>query len=175
MAYMAFFCERTSPLKDMITLQIMINSLIKLLTNFILILVLLLAAGAASSQELSEHGNRLTGVTLGKVRLKAEVVDSPEKTYLGLGYRQSLPADRGMLFIFAEETYQQFCMRGMQFAIDILWIGRGKVVGLEENVQPGEQRPLESPEPVRYVLEVNGGFCRRQGIKVGDPVQLGKE
>jgi hypothetical protein len=142
---------------------------------FFITVLLLLAAGAASSQDLSENGNRLTPVTLGKVRLKAEVVETPEKTYLGLGYRQSLPPDRGMLFIFTEESYQQFCMRGMQFAIDILWIGRGQVVGMEENVQPGEQRPLESPEPVRYVLEVNGGFARRQGIKVGDPVQIGKE
>jgi len=132
--------------------------------------VLLPASGV--TEPMSEYSNRFTWVTIGGVRVKAEVVDTPDKIYLGLGYRLDLPEGRGMLFAMPAEEHQQFCMRGMQFAIDIIWIGRGQVVGIEGDVQPGETRALESPEPVRYVLEVKGGFCQRHGVKVGDRAEF---
>ncbi|MEW6660470.1 MAG: DUF192 domain-containing protein [Thermodesulfobacteriota bacterium] len=133
-------------------------------------LLLCLGPGWAAGEKLSEYGNPLVWVTLGQTEVKAEVVRSPGKIYLGLGYRQSLPEGQGMLFLMPRKEPQNFCMRGMKFPIDIIWIVGGKIVGLEKNVSPKFTGPLCSPEPVNYVLEVPGGFCDRKGIKVGDPV-----
>lgn len=125
----------------------------------------------ATGEELSEYGNPLVQVTVGQVAVQAEVVRSPGKVYLGLGYRKELPEGRGMLFFMSLVEPQIFCMRGMKFPIDIIWIVAGKIVGLEKNVSPQFPGNLCSPRPVNYVLEVPGGFCDHSGIKVGDPVK----
>jgi uncharacterized membrane protein (UPF0127 family) len=132
----------------------------------------LLGTGLLWGAELSVYGNRYTRVTIRHVTIKAEVVQSPEKLYLGLSHRRELPAGRGMLFVMPSEAYQQFCMRDMRFSLDILWIARGKVIGIAKNIAADDQDTLTSPEPVRYVLEVPGGFCDKHGLRVNDPVKF---
>ena len=131
---------------------------------------LCLLAGPLAAEELSEYGNPFQWVTVGKVAVQAEVVKSPGKLFLGLGYRKELPEGRGMLFFMPQVERQDFCMRGMRFPIDIIWIVGGSIAGMEKNVSPQFTGTLCSPQPVNYVLEVPGGFCDRYGIKVGDPV-----
>ena len=134
------------------------------------LLHLCLWPGLTAAEELSEYGNPYRWVNVGRVAVKAEVVQSPQKVYLGLGYRPELPEGRGMLFIMPALEEQVFCMRGMRFPLDLLWIAHGRVAGLEKNVSPQFSGNLVSPQPVNYVLEAPGGFCDRYGIKVGDPV-----
>src|SRR4030042_5013241 len=100
------------------------------------LLLLCLWPGLLAGVEVSEYGNPFAWVTVGQVGVKAEVVRSPGKLYLGLGHRRELPEGRGMLFIMPRMEVQNFCMRGMQFPIDIIWITKGKVVGMEKNVSP---------------------------------------
>jgi hypothetical protein len=144
---------------------------LKILAALCLLLLLCLGPGMAAGEKLSEYGNPFVWVTVGQTGVKAEVVHAPGKVYLGLGYRQELPEGRGMLFLMPRLEPQNFCMRGMKFPIDIIWIVRGKIVGLEKNVSPRFPGNLCSPEPVNCVLEVPGGFCDRSGIKVGNPVK----
>ena len=134
------------------------------------LLSLCLWPGLLAGVEVSEYGNPFAWVTVGQVGVKAEVVRSPGKVYLGLGHRRELPEGRGMLFIMPRMEVQNFCMRGMQFPLDIIWITKGKAVGMEKNVSPKFAGTLCSPEPVNNVLEVPGGFADRYGIKVGAPV-----
>jgi uncharacterized membrane protein (UPF0127 family) len=131
---------------------------------------LLLLSGPAGAKELSEYGNPFLWVRVGRVQVKAEAVRTPEKLYRGLGYRKELPAGRGMLFLMPLVTVQEFCMRGMQFPIDIIWIFQGRIVGLKPNVSPQFTGTISSPQPVNVVLEVPGGFAEKYGIRVGDQV-----
>jgi uncharacterized membrane protein (UPF0127 family) len=126
---------------------------------------------ALAREELSPSGNPITYVKMGQVKVKAEVVFSPEKLYLGLGKRQGLPEGQGMLFIMPTLVIQEFCMRDMRFPIDFIWLVAGRVAGITKNVPFEDQRACyASPEAVNYVLEVPAGFCDRHGIKAGDPV-----
>ena len=119
--------------------------------------------------EWSEYGNPFAWVTIGKTKVKAEVVSSLEKIYLGLGKRSELPEGRGMLFVMPRRQIQEFCMRDMRFALDFIWLTPGWVAGLTKNVAPQDQQcGYKSPVPVNYILEVPAGFCDRHGIKVGD-------
>jgi uncharacterized membrane protein (UPF0127 family) len=128
-------------------------------------------AGGAGGQEVSEHGNPWVRVSLGKVTVQAEAVRTPERLFLGLGYRKELPEGRGMLFFMPETEVQTFCMRGMLIPLDFIWISDGRVAGLTRNVPPTFPGDLTSPAPVSQVLEVPGGFADRHGIKAGDPVR----
>jgi hypothetical protein len=110
-------------------------------------------------------------VTVGKVTVKAEAVRTSERLYLGLSYRSELPEGRGMLFFMPAKQVQTFCMRGMRFPLDLIWISDGRVAGITRNVPPTFPGNLTSPGPVTHVLEVPGGFAHRHGIKAGDQVR----
>jgi len=136
------------------------------------VMAIILLAAPVRGQEFSEVGNLLTKLTIGDVPVTAEVVSTPQKLYLGLGKRQGLAEGRGMLFLMNASAPQTFCMRDMQFPIDIIWIANGKVAGIEPKLSPSFKGDVTSPVPVRLVLEVPGGFIERHNIKVGDPVRL---
>lgn len=112
---------------------------------------------------------------IGDVSIPIEIADTPEKRSLGLGHRNSLPADQGMLFVFGEgKRPVRFWMKGMEFPLDMLFISDGKVFQIVANAQPEpgvsdlNLKAYISEEPVDYVLEVNGGFAEKHGIKKGD-------
>lgn len=137
----------------------------------VVLAVLLGLAGPVAGQDVSASGTPWLWVTIGKVKVKAEAVSTPERLYLGLSYRRELPEGQGMLFVMPEIEVQTFCMRGMQFPLDLIWIVAGRVAGITPNVPPTFPGNLPSPTPVDYVLEVPGGFAGKYGIKVGDPVR----
>ncbi len=142
-----------------------------LLVGFLLLTLAALCfpLAALTGADRSEYGNPFTWIQLGQVKVKAEVVYSPEKLYLGLGRRPSLPEGRGMLFVMPARVIQEFCMRDMRFPIDFIWLVPGRVAGITKNAPFEDQQACyASPEPVNYVLEVPAGFCDRHGLKVGD-------
>jgi len=139
------------------------------------IALLLLAAlwgwtGEVGGEAVSEYGNPWLLVTVGQVTVKAEAVRTPERLYLGLSHRRELPEGRGMLFFMPQKEVQAFCMRGMHFPLDLIWISEKRVAGLSRNVPPTFLGNLTSPVPVDNVLEVPGGFADKFGVKVGDRV-----
>lgn len=69
----------------------------------------------------------------------------------------------------------------MRFPIDIVWISDSKVVKIEENVSaprcwvlsmffPYFLKKYSSEENVDCILEIESGFCKERGVKVGDLV-----
>jgi uncharacterized membrane protein (UPF0127 family) len=95
----------------------------------------------------------------------------------GLGYRDSLAADNGMLFVYDHPERYGFWMKGMRFPLDYIWINGNKVADLSRNipqpindtVQPVSLSPMV---PADKVLEVNAGVIDQDGIKIGDLVEL---
>lgn len=102
---------------------------------------------------------------------KVELATTPEQLSQGLMYRRSLAADAGMLFDFGVDRPVSMWMRNTLIPLDMLFItGDGTVVGIKERAVPGSLEIIDSPQPVRSVLEVNGGTARRLGLGVGDRV-----
>lgn len=108
--------------------------------------------------------------------LTVEVAKTPRAIVKGLGGRESLAENRGMLFIMPVESRHVFWMKDMKFPIDIIWINNGQVVDIAPNVpvpQPGEELAQYPPrEPARGILEVKAGFSEKYGLKIGDAVEL---
>ena len=108
-----------------------------------------------------------------------EVADTPESRALGLGGRDAMAPDAGMLFDLGETRIPSFSMRGMRFPLDIIWIdGDMRVQGIEADVphEPGvPPAELASYAPdiaVRYVLELNAGMAAEIGLEPGDAIDL---
>jgi len=107
-----------------------------------------------------------------------ELADEASEQWQGLSDRESLGEQDGMLFVFPDMQKRTFVMRRMHFPLDIIWIRDNKIVGIAKNLAPEGENPKEfysSPERVNYVLEVNGGFCDKQGIEVGDVVEINNQ
>jgi uncharacterized membrane protein (UPF0127 family) len=137
----------------------------------LLLAALLGLGGWARGQEVSPYGNPWVWVNVGRVTVQAEAVRTPARLYLGLSNRRSLPEGQGMLFLMPEKEVQTFCMRGMRFPLDFIWISQGRVAGITRNVPPTFTGDLKSPGPVGEVLEVPGGFAQKYGVSVGDRVR----
>lgn len=113
-----------------------------------------------------------------KAVFNVEVANTPELRKTGLGGRESLASNSGMLFVFDRAGKPSFWMKAMKFPIDIIWIKGSKIVDILQNVQPpsGDQAdsalPLYAPvTEVDKVLEVNAGDVVKYGIKVGDRIK----
>ncbi len=65
---------------------------------------------------------------IGTSVIVAEVVKSPSEQRRGLGYRDQLKTNQGMLFVYDNPGVRSFWMKGMRFAIDIIWLRQGKIV-----------------------------------------------
>ena len=119
-------------------------------------------------------------VIVGESKVFVDIADTPSDWQIGLSEHKSLGKDNGMLFIFdKEDTRPSFWMEGMDFDIDIIWINDGKVTQIEQNVPkpdtgtPSAELPLYQPfDVIDYILEVNSGFVKENGIAVGDTVDF---
>ncbi len=133
-----------------------------------IMLLCLVGAGCTStSTEFSSDMHAPTGELL-HIALAA----TPQEQELGLGERDSLKPNQGMVFIFAEPGSYSFWMKGMRFPLDLVWINQKKVVGVSANV-PAPHSPSESPvivsppEPIDRVLELPAGRAEAYGITSG--------
>jgi uncharacterized protein len=95
----------------------------------------------------------------------------------GLSGRTGLNDGQGMIFLFGAGSTQNFWMKDMNFALDMVWISDNKVVGFAQNVPPpapGTQlwqlQIYTSPPNVDTVLEVPAGTVAKDNIQVGDKV-----
>lgn len=115
-----------------------------------------------------------------KASLNIEVADTREEKSKGLGGRQSLATDSGMLFVYDQKEKYKFWMKNVKFALDIIWIDGDMVVDIIKNVPPPESKqkdetlPIYEPiQPVDSILEVNAGFTGSNNITVGDKIEIG--
>jgi uncharacterized membrane protein (UPF0127 family) len=114
----------------------------------------------------------------GKV-LKTEVMVRDEDRARGLMFRDRLPLDHGMLFVFEEPGFHGIWMKNCRFPIDILWLDeKHRIVHVEEAVPPCRADPCpvyEPPNPGRqasYVVEINARQAKREKAVAGSRLEF---
>lgn len=101
-----------------------------------------------------------------------EVADDAEEISFGLMERESMDADKGMLFDFNPPREPNMYMKNTLIPLDMLFIAAdGHVEMIARNTVPGSLRTISPGVPVRAVLELNGGLAAELGIQPGDTVQ----
>jgi uncharacterized protein len=131
-------------------------------------------SGAASSPVAGNSGPRV--ILPNGASIAVEVVADPESRARGLMYRPSLPADRGMLFLFPEPDVHSFWMKDTLIPLDMIWLDtERKVIAIERDVPPCQADPCPSYGPearALYVLELAGGQAAAHRIERGDVLEL---
>ena len=130
------------------------------------ICVLLCSACLAREPQVVLNGERFT----------VELAETQQKRTLGLMFRDSMPDDHGMLFIFPAESLRSFHMKNTRIPLDILYFDEDlKLVSVAEDTQPCRTRrcpAYPSDGPAKYVLELNAGKAAELGLRPGDTLQL---
>lgn len=136
----------------------------------------------------TENGRYLVPATIGGERFTLETSLNDEQRALGLGGREEIPEDGGMVFAFpaSRKAVQRFYMAKCLVDIDIAYVDdSGRVVKMytmpkepprredESELEYISRLPLySSGVPVRYAVEVKAGTLRRLGVNEGDRIEM---
>lgn len=113
-------------------------------------------------------GQAVSTVSIGEDFWQVELAETERERSLGLGFRDQLCAQCGMLFVFDAPGYHSFWMKGMRFPLDIIFIAGEEVVSVERGISPSDERIFRPSSPITSVLEVNALEAKRvvPGMKV---------
>jgi uncharacterized protein len=100
--------------------------------------------------------------------VQVEIADTEGGREFGLMYRKHLDDDAGMIFVFDHPQHLSFWMKHTEIPLDMIFAdANGRVIGIIANALPFSERQLSVAADSQYVLEVNGGFCKRHRIESG--------
>ena len=147
-------------------------SLTSLLIVLIPLLALLAAGGCQSAASQPSSGLPTVKMQLGNKPFTLEVAATEESRERGLMRRDSMPADHGMIFVFAREQPLSFYMKNTRIPLDIVFVDRdGKVVSVRQ-MKPYDLSITPSGAPAMWAIELNQGAAADAGVKVGDQLQI---
>jgi len=91
-------------------------------------------------------------------------------------FRDSMPQDHGMLFIFPSERARSFWMRNCRFPIDIIYFDKDlSLVNVVKGAKPCRSTQCPSylsTGPAMYVLELNAGLADDLELEPGDRLEV---
>ena len=127
-----------------------------------------LAVSLAGCKEQTNSSLPAVSVPIGKRTFILEVATGGAARQRGLMMRDSMPADHGMVFCFAQEQELQFWMRNTRIPLDILYVnGSGRIVSIRQ-LKPYDETSVPSDGLARFAIELNQGAAAEVGIKAGD-------
>ena len=108
--------------------------------------------------------------------VKVEIASDDETRAQGLMYRDHLPNDRGMIFLFPQSGDYPFWMKNTLIPLDMIWIDdQKKIVHVAHDVPPCKADPCPSVPPganAKYVLEVAAGVAARHNLANGQTLRF---
>lgn len=97
----------------------------------------------------------------------AELAITPAQQQRGLMYRQTLPDDHGMLFVYAAPQRICMWMKNTRIPLSVAFLdGEGTIINIAEM----QRESLDihcAARPARYALEMTRGWFARRGISPG--------
>ena len=135
--------------------------------------VFLAAAGFAKAPVFARDHLEILRADGVKIPYIVELATTAEQQEYGLMYRQFLPRDGGMLFVFAPPSVVKFWMKNTFIPLDMLFVRADGTIAQILHAAPQDLTPVGPEEPMAGVIELNGGAAEAKGIKVGDRVVYG--
>ena len=139
----------------------------------LLCIVLLLAAACRETGPITPDAEGVVEIR-GKP-VAVEIAEGQVEQAKGLGERDALAWGTGMYFPYARPGFYTFWMKGMRFAVDIVFLRDGRIVDLFQQVpfEPGGNGPTIRPRVLAdAVLEVPAGYSAASGWQIGDRVRF---
>ncbi len=130
-------------------------------------LLLALAAPACGASGLATTSMDLKGKAF-----VLEIAATDQARERGLMYRDSMPADHGMIFVFDKDDTYSFWMHNTRIDLDGIWVAADGSVVFIDTMKAYTETSHMPPKPARYVIELNAGMAKTLGLKVGDKLVI---
>jgi len=109
-----------------------------------------------------------------KIELDVELAITTAQKKRGLMYREQLPENSGMIFLYDRETEGSFWMQNTYIPLSIAFFDAdGKIIYITD-MEPLTTDSHGPGKPFKAALEVNMGWFERNNITVGDRIEVFK-
>ncbi|MGK5079782.1 DUF192 domain-containing protein [Janthinobacterium sp. HLX7-2] len=131
-------------------------------------LSIVLMACTSMAQAQAQAGKSMQ-LSAGMHLIQAEVAATEEQREQGLMYREKMPANAGMLFIFGNPATQCMWMKNTPLPLSVAFIDASGKISNIEDMQPHtlDSHCSTRAVPVRYALEMNLGWFKQRNIQPG--------
>jgi len=134
------------------------------------LLAALLALGLSLSARAQE-AMPVIELTAGFHRIEAEVAAQDRHRQVGLMHRPTMPAQRGMLFVFPQANTHCMWMRNTYIPLSVAFVDDdGRIINIEDMTPHSEDNHC-ARQPARYALEMNRGWFAQRGIAAGSKLR----
>ena len=107
------------------------------------------------------------------VTIDVEIPQTLKEIFTGLMSRHTMAETQGMLFRHDKFKASFFWMKETYIPLDMIFADRTmQIIGIRKNTTPLSAEPIPIPMGTQSTIEVNGGFCDRYGITVGDKFKI---
>lgn len=134
--------------------------------------MLALAGFSAFATALSQPSQPQTGLPVASLSaglhvIQAEVASTDQTRAIGLMFRKSMEANRGMLFIFDARSRHCMWMKNTLIPLSVAFMDEdGKILNIAD-MTPHDETSHCAAGLARYALEMNRGWFAAKGIKPG--------
>lgn len=112
-----------------------------------------------------------TQLRAGMHLITAQVAATPEQRSIGLMWRQDMPTNEGMLFVFERPAPQCFWMKNTLLPLTAAFVEDDGTITNLADMKPQTTDSHCSTKPVRFVLEMHQGWFAKRGITAGQRLQ----
>ncbi|MCX6356903.1 MAG: DUF192 domain-containing protein [Candidatus Aureabacteria bacterium] len=112
-------------------------------------------------------------IRVGDRVVSVELARRPGEQDRGLMFRKRLREDEGMLFIYDSPRVMSFWMKNTRIPLSIAFVDAGgKIVHIEDMHPYDSETRHVCPVPAQYALEMNQGWFQRNGVGVGQKMEI---
>lgn len=125
--------------------------------------------------KISSRDLRKTPVFIKNRIIICEVPETHSELAHGLKNRDILFEHQGMLFDAGSRYQPLYTMRDVKIDLEALFIGNDYTI---KDIVPMRRMDASTAYttplrvPIRYVIELNKGYCSKYGLKIGDKVKI---
>jgi len=132
--------------------------------------ITMVVAASASAGECHDNQVVLRG-DWGQARFSIELADDEAERAEGLMFRESMPKNAGMLFMYPAPKQVAFWMKNTMIPLDMIFLDEtGTVKRVHKMAKPYDTTPIRGGEGILAVLEINGGLAQTLGITEGSEI-----
>jgi hypothetical protein len=107
------------------------------------------------------------------VMIDVEIPQTVKEISIGLMFRHTLAETQGMVFEHDKFKARFFWMKNTYIPLDMIFADKTmKIIEIRKTTTPLSAELIPIPMGTQYTIEVNGGFCNRYGIRVGDKIVI---
>lgn len=122
------------------------------------------------SMACRSHALPTDTITIGSTSMLVELAYEEQTRRMGLMYRDGLPKNEGMLFIYPNAAPRSFWMKNTRMPLSIAFADEAGVILQISEMKALSTKHTRCASDAKYALEANKGWFQENGIKTGDTI-----